>query len=589
MLTVTTLGFALATPAWLLAQPWMLGEGRDPGRPIVFGHPLDTGHSYYYFALTLFVIALVLARNIRRSGFGRLLVAIRDNEDNARAFTVRASIVKLQGYLIGGFIAGIGGATYGHSLSSIGVQTFPATFSITVVVMTVLGGVSVLIGPVLGAVWILGLPLLNIGNIALAATDLGVLGVILWKPGGLVEFVQPARDRLLKAIARRHGIDPEPLFAGEEVTGDATASGESAAQSPAQSLATLHVRDRVLPAQRRPTSGTTLLEARHLRKSFGGVHAVRDVSFAVRAGETVGLIGPNGAGKTTTFEILGGFTRPDTGHVVFDRREISAVGPEERAKLGLIRSFQDAALFPTMTVKETVMLALERVAPTRFLSSTIGLTFGERTKERQARALVSAMGLDRYRDKQIQELSTGTRRITEIACLVALEPVCLLLDEPSSGIAQRETEALGKLLVDLKTQLDLTLVIIEHDIPLIMGISDRIIAMADGSVIAEGTPDQVRVDPAVVEAYLGGSVTAIERSGTTAPSQPADVKAVLAGVRGLGTAKVQQLLTTFGNNGALHAATVDDLQQVPGVGPALAHRIHAALATDPSARPTSRA
>jgi ABC-type branched-subunit amino acid transport system ATPase component len=132
---------------------------------------------------------------------------------------------------------------------------------------------------------------------------------------------------------------------------------------------------------------------------------------------------------------------------------------------------------------------------------------GERTKEATARSLVAAMGLDRYRDKQIQELSTGTRRITEIACLVALNPVCLLLDEPSSGIAQRETEALGELLVDLKTQLGLTLVVIEHDIPLIMAISDRIIAMADGSVIAEGTPD----------AYLGGSITAIERSGAAAP------------------------------------------------------------------------
>jgi ABC-type branched-subunit amino acid transport system ATPase component len=138
------------------------------------------------------------------------------------------------------------------------------------------------------------------------------------------------------------------------------------------------------------------------------------------------------------------------------------------------------------------------------------------------------MGLERYRDKQIQQLSTGTRRITEIACLVALDPVCLLLDEPSSGIAQRETEALGTLLADLKAQLGLTLVIIEHDIPLIMGISDRIIAMADGAVIAEGTPDVVRTDPAVIDAYLGGSITAIERSGT-ARRAPATEKLAATG------------------------------------------------------------
>jgi ABC-type branched-subunit amino acid transport system ATPase component/ABC-type branched-subunit amino acid transport system permease subunit len=513
MLTLTTLGFALATPSWLLTQKWMLGSGHDPGQPIVFGRALDTGHEYYYFALTLFVVMLVMVHNLRRSGFGRLLVAIRDNEDNARAFTVKASVVKLQGYLVAGFVAGIGGAVFGHSLASIGYTTFPTSSSIDVVVMTVFGGVFMLSGPIIGALWVVMLPLVNLGNIGLAATKLGTLGVILWKPGGLVQLVvEPVRDRLVKAIARMHGIDPEPLFAGEDV-----APAEGAAT--AGTAALLHARDRAkVPPQRRPTTGTTLLEARHLRKSFGGVHAVRDVSIAVRAGETVGLIGPNGAGKTTTFELLGGFTRPDGGQVWFNRRNVSHLGPEERAKLGLIRSFQDAALFPTMTLKETVMLAFERVQPTRFLTSTIGITLGERSKERRARALVSAMGLDRYRDKQIQELSTGTRRITEIACLVALEPVCLLLDEPSSGIAQRETEALGHLLVDLKKQLDLTLVIIEHDIPLIMGISDRIVAMADGVVIADGAPDVVRNTPAVVDAYLGGSVTAIERSGATAPA-----------------------------------------------------------------------
>ena len=522
MLGVTTLGFALALPAWGLGQPWMLGDGRDPGRPTgwPFHGALDTGHRYYYFALVLFVLMLLLARNIRRSGFGRLLVAIRDNEDNARAFGLRASLIKLQGYLIGGFIAGIGGATYGHSLSSIGVSTFPASISIAVVVMTVLGGVSVLIGPILGALWVLGLPLLNIGNIGLAATNLGALLVILWKPGGLIQLAAPVRDGIVKWIARRHGIDPDPLFAGE---GDA----DTTTSAQGVSVASLRIDEsNRLPSQRSaPSIGTTLLEARHLSKSFGGVHAVRDVSFVVRAGETVGLIGPNGAGKTTTFEILGGFTRPDTGHVIFDRRDVSYLVPEERARLGLIRSFQDAALFPTMTVKECVMLALERARPTGFLTSTLGITLGERTKERQARALVSAMGLDRYRDKQIQELSTGTRRITEIACLVALQPSCLLLDEPSSGIAQRETEALGHLLVELKRELNLTLVIIEHDIPLIMGISDRILAMADGGLIAEGTPDVVRNNAAVIDAYLGGSITAIERSGAgTSAESPAKPK-----------------------------------------------------------------
>ncbi|MFI6503946.1 ATP-binding cassette domain-containing protein [Nonomuraea typhae] len=511
MLTVTTLAFALAAPVWLLTQPWMLGEGLDPGKPSgwPFGGPLETGRDYYYFALALFVVALVLAWNIRRSGFSRLLVAIRDNEENARAFAVRASLVKLQGYLAGGFIAGIGGATYAHSLSSISAGSFPTSASIDVVVMTVLGGVSVLIGPVLGAIWVLGLPLLDIGNIGLAATKFGALLLILWKAGGLIQVVAPIRDWIVRFIARRHGIDPEPSHVGDDPA-DAAAT--------AQGVRTSGLRLSERAAASAPPAGTPLLQARDLRKSFGGVHAVRGVSFEVRAGETVGLIGPNGAGKTTTFELLGGFTRPDTGQVFFNGEDVSKVGPEGRAQRGLIRSFQDAALFPTMTVKETVMLSLERVQPTGFLTSTLGVMLGERKKERQAGALIAAMGLDRYRDKPIQELSTGTRRITEIACLVALQPMCLLLDEPSSGVAQRETEALGQLLAELKRELDLTLVVIEHDIPLIMGISDRIIAMADGELIAEGPPDVVRNHPRVVDAYLGGSITAIERSGTGAAS-----------------------------------------------------------------------
>jgi len=506
MLAVTTLGVALVVPAWLLRQPWALGDGVDPGRPIIGDTALVSGKQYYLFALAVTALMVVLAANIRRTGFGRLLIAVRDNEDNARAFSVRASLVKLQGFLLAGFIAGVGGAAFGHVLSRIGTSSFPTSSSVDVVVMTVLGGLGTLAGPIIGVVYYIGFPaFVPLDSAGLAATRLGGLLLILYLPGGLAQLFQPLRDGVALAIARRMGSREESPVA----TDDAPDGARPSLVVPAQLTA---------PRRRPRLDGSPLLEARGLHKRFGGVMAVDYVSFKVYAGETVGLIGPNGAGKTTTFELLGGFTRPDGGGVSFDGDDVSSFGPEARARLGLIRSFQDAALFPTMTVTDTVMLALERVAPTSFVGSALGLPGTEKAKRSHTRDVIAFMGLDEYRDKQTQELSTGTRRITELACLVALQPRLLLLDEPSSGIAQRETEALGALLEDLKRQLGMTLLVIEHDIPLIMGLSNRIIAMDAGHVIADGVPDVVRHDPLVVEAYLGGNLEAIERSGATRPA-----------------------------------------------------------------------
>lgn len=504
MLTVTTLSFALVAPSWLLQQPWMLGDGVEPGRPIVFGKALETGRAYYGFALVVTVLMVILARNVRRGGFGRLLIAIRDNEDNARAFTVPARLVKIQAFMLAGFIAGVGGAMYAHTFAQIGTTTFATRASIDVVAMSVIGGISTLAGPLIGVLYTIGVPaFVPLDSAGLAATSLGFLLLVMYLPGGLAQVILPARDWIIARLVR--GKVEVNLVEGmpdeDETAPIATRLADRTALiSPSPNGY------RILKPK--------LLEGIDLVRHFGGVRAVDGVSLHVRTGETLGLIGPNGAGKTTTFELLGGFTRVERGSVRLNGRDITNYAPEVRARLGLIRSFQDAALFPSMTVQETVMLALERLQPTSFLRSCAGLTRRDREKQRRAAELVELMGLGRYRAVQIQELSTGTRRITELACLVALEPTLLLLDEPSSGIAQRETEALGSLLAELKHELSLTLVIIEHDIPLIMGLADRIVVMDAGRVIAAGPPAIVRTDPKVVDAYLGGSIEAIERSGT---------------------------------------------------------------------------
>jgi ABC-type branched-subunit amino acid transport system ATPase component len=350
-----------------------------------------------------------------------------------------------------------------------------------------------------------------------AASAAGWLLLILYFPSGLAALIAPVRERVIRGLVRLAGHSPDALL--EEIE-PSTASPQPAIAT-AAAVESANGRDHVIQAIPR-----VLLGVDGLSKSYGGVRAVKDVTFEVQQGSTVGLIGPNGAGKTTLFELIAGFVRPDAGTVWFDGDTISrplALHPrfrlqlnrsaEYRGRRGLVRSFQDAALFPTMSVLEVVMLAFERVLPTTLIGAVAGSQERERAKRDKAAELIRSTGLQPYIHKQVQELSTGTRRIVEIACLIALEPRLLLLDEPSSGIAQRETEALGELIVDVKERLDCTVMVIEHDIPLVMSISDRIIAMESGRIICDGSPAEVRADARVVESYLGGDVRAIARSG----------------------------------------------------------------------------
>jgi ABC-type branched-subunit amino acid transport system ATPase component len=255
-----------------------------------------------------------------------------------------------------------------------------------------------------------------------------------------------------------------------------------------------------------------------LSVDFGGLAAVDDVEFHAMPGEVIGLIGTNGAGKSTLLNAIGGYV-PSRGSVRLLGREVSGLAPHRRARAGLGRTFQAATLFPELTVRETVQLALEARATTSFWGSLLFYppSIGkERAKRAEASELIDFLGLGRYADRFIAELSTGTRRIVELASVLAVAPRVVCLDEPTAGVAQREAEAFGPLIKRIQHELDATLVVVEHDLPLIMSISDRIYCLEAGSVIAEGTAAAVRSDARVISSYLGTDDRAIQRSNAAA-------------------------------------------------------------------------
>jgi ABC-type branched-subunit amino acid transport system ATPase component/ABC-type branched-subunit amino acid transport system permease subunit/MFS family permease len=291
-----------------------------------------------------------------------------------------------------------------------------------------------------------------------------------------------------------------------------------------------------VPARRRQTEqqASDLLGVHDIKVSFGGVHALRGASLDVRAGEIVGIIGPNGAGKTTLFDVISGFVAPDAGRVVLEAADVTDLAPDARARLGLGRSFQSARLFPSLTVRENIAVALERRAQRNPLPAAVWLPTHRKSEQRLYRrvdGLIELLGLTAFADKFVSELSTGTRRAVDVACIMAAEPKMLLLDEPSSGLAQAETEELGPVLTRVARETGCGMLVIEHDLPLVSSVSDRLVAMELGATIASGLPSEVVQDRRVLESYLSASEDVITRSGTRMAAIAAALERPAGGLR----------------------------------------------------------
>ncbi|HEY7134393.1 MAG TPA: ATP-binding cassette domain-containing protein [Acidimicrobiia bacterium] len=496
-LAVATLAFAVVMEEFILRQAfWTDGQATVSrlARP-VFG-PLDfrTPRALYYLVLAFLALVVVLSLRLRRTGSGRTMIAARDNPSALTASSVSVTHVTLSAFAFAGAVAALAGGLLTLVVPTVTLgHDFPATDSIRIIAVAIIGGLGSIVGAVVGALWVFGLPLLfnDSTNVALAASGVGMLILLLYLPGGLMAVGDAMHVALASWLQRRFATsEPSPRRA----------------------------RPPSVPRHAAPrrASAELGLRLRSVSVAFHSRVAVDDVDLDVREGEVVGLIGTNGAGKTTLMNAVSGFV-PSRGRIELNGRRIDRLPPHRRCRLGLARSFQSAALYPGLSVRETLMVALEARGRSRFVPSLLALPPSsrmERAKRSEADEIIGFLGLGAFADRSCAELSTGTRRIVELAELLASDPSVLLLDEPTAGVAQREAEAFAPLIARVRDELRASVLLIEHDMPLVMRISDRVYCLETGRVIAEGTPSEVRRNPLVIESYLGVDERAISRSGS---------------------------------------------------------------------------
>ncbi len=439
--------------------------------------PEAWGNWPFHLALvTLLGLSLLMSWWIRRTKFGMGLIAIREDEGKAGTIGVNAPFYKLLAFGASALFVGMAGSVYGYYLSFVDpIGMFSIITSALIVLSVILGGRGTLFGPVLGAFIIQ--PVNNLANDTFGG---GNARLVIF--GGLL---------VLLVIVLPKGILPTVAGFLEKARTKGTVGLSGARLNPLD-RPLVHVE-----SSRPELSGRTLLEVRGLHKSFGGNHAVNDCSFTVPEGSITALIGPNGSGKTTVFNLISGVMTPDRGEILLGGERIEQTSPWVRAHEGLGRTFQITRLFREMTVLENV------VAPLRdFNIRQLGLGAVSGSEAARAGELLDFVGMAAYRDAKAGALSYGQQKLVELAQVLMLDPKLILLDEPAGGINPTLIERMGDLIRALNAQ-GKTFLLVEHNMPFVVGLCDPIRVLARGAVIAQGSPEQIQKDPVVLDAYLG--------------------------------------------------------------------------------------
>lgn len=495
-LAIATIAFAVMLESSVFR--WRQVTGGSAGLELhrnLFLYTAKEHSEYLSFAIVMLIVIALVDRNVVRTKLGRAFQAIRADESVAQSCGVDVTRFKLTAFVLSGAMAAVAGATFGHLIRFVSASSFEYEDSLLLVVIVVVGGLGSRTGVIIASLFFVAMPKILgfLDGWDLIVGPLLLIDVVTRHPGGFAQAMRDSRQRKAVAAAR-------------------AASGEGDdAEEPALPRLPALPRPAGLPARATIADGAPLLTVSGVSVAFGGLQANDNVSLTVPKGSIVGLIGPNGAGKTTLFNAISGFVTPTTGSISFMGHALDALAPSERARLGVGRTFQMIGLVKDRSVLENVLLAQHAVATyptTSALLFTRGVARVERELLERAHTAIEALGFERFTHTEARHLSHGQQRIVELACALVTAPELLLLDEPSAGMSPAAVENLAERLRDIRDDLGRTVLLIEHNIPLVLDVCDELNVLNFGQVLASGTTAEIAARPEVIGAYFGEAVDA---------------------------------------------------------------------------------
>ena len=474
----------LATIAWGLSLYYLMGnlqvlgkyDGLQGLKSLSLGG-MDLGQGRLFFVLTwAFLLAGATALlHLLDSRPGRAIRALKGGSQMAEAMGINTFRYKVTIFLIASLLACIGGWLLAHFQLTVNPSAFGLKMGIEYLFMTVVGGVGHVWGAIVGAGLIkllddylqVALPALigTSGSYEVIVFGVAMVLVLKYMPDGLWSMVAQRWPRAQRRVDWQHAAD--------------------------------------LPVRSKPTANETVLQVQKIRKQFGGLVAVNDISFEIGAGQIVGLIGPNGAGKSTTFNLITGVLSKTSGHVRFRGQDISALSSRRIARQGMARTFQHVKMIPDMTVLENVALGAYTRSHSGVMASMLRLNRSEeQSLMKEAQRQLERIGMGDYLHELAGNLAMGPQRLMEIARALCCDPALLLLDEPAAGLRHKEKQALIQVLRQLQSE-GMSILLVEHDMDLVMDVCDHLVVMEFGTLLTQGTPAEIQASPAVRAAYLG--------------------------------------------------------------------------------------